>query len=983
LVVGIAVLLGVAGPALASPPATPDPGAWVPSGSGNIVASAGSTAYIGGNFARVGPPVGSAMQFDASSSAPVTFPQFAGGSVSVAVGDGSGGWYVGGDFDRVAGAVRYGLAHVRADGTVDTAFPQLGHEPLSVFNTNESVQTLALSADGQTLWVGGSFDQIGGQPRDGIAAVSIATDAVTSWLAELAGPFPSVSQIALGSGTTAGSVFVGGSFTGAFPVAGAADLVKLSTSTGFADPAFTPDPTSSGSAANAYMYALAVSSTGSALYVGGLFDKVGGSNRNDLARVATTGANEGQAETWNPNPDDEVSSIVVQPGGGTVYVAGLFNNIGGAARGAVAAIDSGTGTATAWNVGLSQLEVTSVAVAGADLLLVGDFGAIASQPRPGVAIVSIATAAPDAFDPSVAGDVTIGAVSGSHVLVGGPALVGTGSDRIALAQLDAFGHATSFAPQFTGGFPAAIALAPDGKTLYVGGNFTAVDGQPRAGLAAFDTATGALSSWQSGVQGGVARVLEVSGDGSTLYVAGSFDHLGSDNQPRAKLGAVSAIDGTATAWNPGISGGFGTVGALALSPDSATVYVGGSFTTAGHNLQPRTNLAAVSAAGAGDATAWAPNPSGGPSPSVGALAVAADGTVYVGGQFTKAGDNALARADLAAISAAGAGDATSWNPAVSTSDSGNPAVVHALALSADGTTLFAGGRFDSIGGQPRTDLAELSVATAAATGWNPDPGPYFGVVRGLAQSGGAVRAVGGFERIGDDTVNGYAQFTSLPAATVAPALTGTAQDHHTLTCSTGAFLNAPLSTAFGWTRDGEAISGQTGTTYDVVGSDSGHALACTETATNARGSTGATSASKRPGPYITKFALTSSRISLAALPASLRPAAVPARGHRKYYFKFSLTEKARVSIEIRRLDPGVSSHGKCRARSKHRHGHACTRHVKIGTLTKNASSGSHKLRLRHKVGHRGLTRARYEAIISARDAHKAGSNEKTIKFRIV
>jgi WD40 repeat protein len=948
-----------------------------------MLASAGSTAFIGGSFGRVGPAVGSAVQFDASSGAPVAFPQFAGGSVTAAVGDGSGGWYVGGDFDRVAGAVRYGLAHVRADGTVDAAFPQLGHEPLSVFNTNESVQTLALSADGQTLWVGGFFDQIGGLPRYGIAAISTATDTVTSWVAELAGTLPSVSQIVLGSGTTAGSVFVGGSFTGALGNLAAADLVKLSTSTGMADPAFTPDPTAGGSAASTILYALALSSSGSGLYVGGYFDKVGGQNRSDLARVATTGGSEGQAEAWDPNPDGEVFSVGVPAGGGTAYVAGQFSNIGGAARGGVAAIDSGTGNATAWNVGLSQLEVTSIAFAGADLLLVGDFSAIASQPRPGVALVSLATAAPDAFDPSIAGDVVIGAVSGSHVLVGGPPLVGAGSDRMTLAQLDPFGHATAFAPQFSGGFPDAIALAPDARTLYVGGSFTAVDGQPRAGLAAFDTATGALSSWQSGVHGGEAGLLTVSGDGRTLYVAGSFDHLGSDNQPRAKLGAVSTTDGKATAWNPGISGGFGAVDALALSPDSVTVYVGGSFTTAGHNLQPRTNLAAISSAGAGDATAWAPNPSGGPGPEVRALAVAADGTVYAAGQFTKAGDNALARTDLAAISATGAGDATSWNPTVSTSDTGNPAFVHALALSSDGTTLFAGGRFDSIGGQPRTDLAELSVAGATATAWNPDPGPYFSAVVGLAQSGGAVRAVGRFERIGDDTVNGYAQFTSLPAITAAPTLTGTAQDHQTLTCSPGTFSNSPLSTALVWTRDGTAISGQTGTTYKVVGSDSGHALACTETAANARGSATATSAAKRPGPYITKFSLTSSRISLAALPASLRPVAVVARAHRRYYFKFSLTEKARVSIEIRRLDKGVSSHGKCRARSKHRHGRSCTRHVKIGTLTRNVNSGSHKLRMHRKVGHHKLNRAHYEAIISARDTHNGGSNKKTIKFRTV
>ena len=41
----------------------------------------------------------------------------------------------------------------------------------------------------------------------------------------------------------------------------------------------------------------------------------------------------------------------------------------------------------------------------------------------------------------------------------------------------------------------AMALSPNGQTLFVGGTFDHVDGSARANLAAFDTATGALTSW--------------------------------------------------------------------------------------------------------------------------------------------------------------------------------------------------------------------------------------------------------------------------------------------------------------------------------------------------------------------------------------------------------------------------------------------------------------------------------------------------------
>jgi hypothetical protein len=38
----------------------------------------------------------------------------------------------------------------------------------------------------------------------------------------------------------------------------------------------------------------------------------------------------------------------------------------------------------------------------------------------------------------------------------------------------------------------AVAASPDGSRIYIGGDFTSVDGLPRGHVAAFDTATGAL-----------------------------------------------------------------------------------------------------------------------------------------------------------------------------------------------------------------------------------------------------------------------------------------------------------------------------------------------------------------------------------------------------------------------------------------------------------------------------------------------------------
>ena len=67
-----------------------------------------------------------------------------GGAVQAAIADGAGGWYIGGTFTSVGGVGRPGLAHLLADGTLDTAFvsPPLG-------------QVRSLALDGGRLYVGG------------------------------------------------------------------------------------------------------------------------------------------------------------------------------------------------------------------------------------------------------------------------------------------------------------------------------------------------------------------------------------------------------------------------------------------------------------------------------------------------------------------------------------------------------------------------------------------------------------------------------------------------------------------------------------------------------------------------------------------------------------------------------------------------------------------------------------------------------------
>jgi hypothetical protein len=80
-----------------------------------------------------------------------------------------------------------------------------------------------------------------------------------------------------------------------------------------------------------------------------------------------------------------------------------------------------------------------------------------------------------------------------------------------------------------------------------------------------------------------------------------------------------------------------------------------------------------------------------------------------------------------------------------------------------------------------------------------------------------------------------------PVDNAAPAVIGTTTLGSTLTCSQGSWGNLPTSFTYQWLRNGAAIAGQTTPTYTVAIADEGTSLSCTVTATDAAGSTAATS----------------------------------------------------------------------------------------------------------------------------------------------
>ena len=153
-----------------------------------------------------------------------------------------------------------------------------------------------------------------------------------------------------------------------------------------------------------------------------------------------------------------------------------------------------------------------------------------------------------------------------------------GTGEVARSYLAAFNSSTgalvtSFDPVITGGSgPEVLALAVSGHTLYIGGSFTHVDGQYRDNLAALDLTTGALTGWAPAAFGKV-RAIAPAPNGSEIYIGGDFNQLAGKTVTFA--GAVDA-SGAAQAWAPSLNN---SVNSIAVAPDDSRVLVGGDFQT--------------------------------------------------------------------------------------------------------------------------------------------------------------------------------------------------------------------------------------------------------------------------------------------------------------------------------------------------------------------------------------------------------------------
>jgi uncharacterized delta-60 repeat protein len=353
-----------------------------------------------------------------------------------------------------------------------------------------------------------------------------------------------------------------------------------------------------------------------------------------LLLLATTGRGQSAVDTFDPNANDTVNFVVVQPDT-KILIGGDFralspNGGGPVTRNHIArlnpdgTLDTGF-TPTAGGVG-STIYTIALQTDG-KVLVGGSFATFGGQARNNIARLNTDGTLDNTFDPNVTGTnsavYSIAVQTDGKIVVGGYFTAIGGQTRNYLARVDATtGLADSFDANLDS-YIATIAIQPDGKIL-IGGDFQSVSGQTRHHIARVN-ASGLTDTFDPNSDGIIYSIV-LQPDGKVL-AGGDFSFIG--GQVRHDVARLDGTTGLADYFNPNMTGFY--VNTIAMQADGK-VLLGGAFNRIG--FQTRNNFARVDAIN-GLADSFDPNPNN----VVFASANQADGKILVGGPFTALAPN--------------------------------------------------------------------------------------------------------------------------------------------------------------------------------------------------------------------------------------------------------------------------------------------------------------------------------------------------------
>lgn len=616
--------------------------------------------------------------------------------------------YVGGSFDYIGPATGHTAILDPATNDIVSGFPVV----------NGSVESII--PDGKGGWfIGGAFTKVGAASVTNLAHI-YSNNSVSAW-----NPSPNgdVSCLLLKNG----KLFFGGGFT---QVSGVSRnfIASVDTSTSVVT-SWNP---------NADLNVYTLSSSRTKIYAGGSFSNIGGQPRN---RVAAIDMNTGLATSWNPNVTlgsyGDVKRIFFY--GPNIYLGGRFNLVNGQTRNNLAAVDSNTAVPTSW-APVADDYIIDMQLTGSKLYVCGFFQNLNSKAHKWVGAIDVNTGAVFNWNPALVnangfgnGYASMLFVKGKSVYISG-SFNRTGTSRTPYLTVVDTGTA-GLLPNHICADKIVTCINSDNTVLYAGGDFTSIGGKGRNNLAELDILTNKVKSWDPYTDDFVRKIIIHNGK---AYVCGKFSYVGTI--VRHQIAEIDLSSGVATSWNPQT---VSSVYALAASGNS--VFAVGDFLKM-NGIDKK--FAAEIEISTGNVTAWDAQFSGGGY--VESIAIH-NANVYLGGFFfTVAGQN---RAGLVAVDQS-TGALQSWDPKVGAN--------HLFDIKIAGNRLYAAGLFSSVGSLTRNNVVALDINTGTALSWNPNVNDS---VCAILPMGDKVYLAGGFTAVGGtsrnsiarvDTVNGTA-----------------------------------------------------------------------------------------------------------------------------------------------------------------------------------------------------------------------------------
>ena len=720
-----------------------------------VVALPDGKVVVGGQFTRALPQGGTTplvrnhlARLNPDGSIDANFELDAGGRTMVAVTQADGKVVIGGSFTSVGGTSHNYVARLNADGSVDNSYNP---------DFNGRVYAMALQTDGKVI-VGGAFTTIGGETRQYLARLNPSGTIDSEFYPSFDGQVGTVALL------SDGRILVGGSFSNVQPVGAALplnrkNLIRLNAN-GTLDSAFDPEPNSS-------VAALGVQSDGK-IVIGGSFSTVqpGGAptvttaangtvtttlstattySRNFLARLNADGSLD---TTFIPNPNGQVSAIVVQSDG-KVVVGGVFTafqeiptsstaTTTPVVRNRLARINADGKLDAAYDPNANGTVITLVLQSDGKVIAGGSF---------------------TTFQPNGAADWTLRKYAGR---------LNTDGTVDATFNLDL--------SEFPGNRVDFLRLQADGR-LFIGGVFTSLQPLNTAAriarknfvrLAANGTVDTAFDAAAGGATGATVNALAVQRDGRVIAV-GSFSDLGgarstniarfrSEGTPDSEFSAALSTDGPLnavlvrpsgepvatqisgfawlnangtlrTAFATGATRLTGEVSA-ALIDRNGNLLLGGTFANVSNSTGG--NFVRLTSAGVID-TSFNPSPNG----AVTGIIEQSDGRLVIVGSFTTVGGQTRNR--IARIDANGSVDVT-YDPNANGFISG-------AVLEADGKIVIGGSFTSFTPNLTTTAVARNYIARVNLDGTldaNYNPSPNFNVNALVAQPDGKLVIGGSF-----------------------------------------------------------------------------------------------------------------------------------------------------------------------------------------------------------------------------------------------